>query len=528
LPPSLDMFALATPVQGAALLATAAATAYALVTRDRRRRALAMLAAPVLAVIAIGTLAETVDVPSIGTKVIAAGVAGAIGVVVLTWIVWRRPNAFALLAVAALPFRVPVSIGDSAANLLLPLYGVIAAGILTYAWKWLRAEQTEDSEREPLVRWLQIAFAGVLGLYALQALYSDDLEQALKNLCLFYVPFAVLFLLLLDTIWTRKLLTASFRVTVALALVFAAIGCVEFATGHLLITNEKVVEANDLLPYFRVNSLFFDPNIFGRYLALTMLLLATVLLWTRRSREAGLIGAALVLLWLGLVFSLSQSSFAALLLGLAVLAALRWKPWPVVAAIAGAAVVAVAVVALAPGLLNLETGKQDWWNRASSGRADLIAGGLRMVRDKPLIGFGSGAYADTFRAREHVSSEKVAAASHTIPLTVTAEQGVIGLAAYLALVAVSLALVFRGLRARLQPGWPGVATIALAGIAAAYAALLLHTLVYAAYLEDPLVWVLLAIAAGLRTREGTVPPDEARASTPATKGGLSPLGVTRA
>jgi hypothetical protein len=84
---------------------------------------------------------------------------------------------------------------------------------------------------------------------------------------------------------------------------------------------------------------------------------------------------------------------------------------------------------------------------------------------------------------------------------VTAEQGVIGLAAYLALVAVSLALVFRGLRARLRPGWPGVAPIAVAGIAAAYAALLLHTLVYAAYLEDPLVWVLLAIAAGLRTRE---------------------------
>ena len=60
-----------------------------------------------------------------------------------------------------------------------------------------------------------------------------------------------------------------------------------------------------------------------------MILLAAVLLWTRRRREAALIGAALALLWAGLVFSLSQSSFAALLLGLAVLAALRWKPWPV-------------------------------------------------------------------------------------------------------------------------------------------------------------------------------------------------------
>jgi hypothetical protein len=46
--------------------------------------------------------------------------------------------------------------------------------------------------------------------------------------------------------------------------------------------------------------------------------------------------------------------------------------------------------------------------------------------------------------------------------------------------------------------------VGLAAIAAAYAALLLHTLVYAAYLEDPLTWALLAIAAGLRTRRETV------------------------
>jgi O-antigen ligase len=522
LPASLTTFALATPVQATALLAAAAATAYALVTRDRRRRALAMLAAPALAVLSIGTLATTVHVPSVGPAILGAAVVGAIAVVVLTGIVYRRPNAFALLAVAALPFRVPVSIGSTTANLLLPLYGVTAAGILVYAWTWLRAQEpTDDPEREPLVRWLQLAFAGVLFLYAVQALYSDDLEQALKNFCLFYVPFAMLFLLLLDTVWTHKLLRSSMWVTVGLALAFAAIGCVEFATGHLLITNAKVVEANSLLPYFRVNSLFFDPNIFGRYLALTMILLATVLLWTRRSREAGWIAAALVLLWLGLVFSLSQSSFAALLLGLAVLAALRWKPWPVVAALGGAAVLAVAVVALAPGLVNIHTSKQDWWNHATSGRADLVAGGLRMVRDRPLWGFGSGGYSTTYRKREHVTSEKVVAASHTIPLTVTAEQGVIGLGAYLALIAISLALTFRGLRARLAPAWPGVAAIALTAVAAAYAALLLHTMVYAAFLEDPLAWVLLAIAAGLRTQGGTVPSYSASRS----REGQSPLKV---
>jgi O-antigen ligase len=502
---SLNSLAVAAPIEGAAVVATAAATAAALAVPDRRRRAIAMLAAPALAVLALGTLSTEVDVP-FGPLVIGAALAGCAGVLALAWVVHRRPTAFGLLAVAALPFRVPVSIGDSAANLLLPLYAVIAAGTLSYAWRWLRRDPDEEPVREPLLRRVCWAFAVVVALYGLQSLYSGDREQALKNLCLFYVPFALLFLLILETEWTRWRLRAALTVTVALALVFAAIGCVEFATGHLLITNAKVVEANDLLPYFRVNSLFFDPNIYGRYLALTMILLAAVLLWTRRRREALLIAGALGVLWVGLVFSLSQSSFAALLVGLAVLAALRWKPWPVVAAVAAGAVVAAAVVLLAPGAVNLETGSEKALDRATSGRANLVEGGLSMVRDRPLLGFGSGAFADEYREREKVSSEKVAAASHTIPLTVTAEQGVAGLAAYLVLVGLSLALLFDRLRSALDGRrWPGVAAVTRAGLAAAYCALLLHTLVYAAYLEDPLSWFLLAVAAALRT----APPDGA-------------------
>jgi O-antigen ligase len=506
LPASSSLLAIATPIQAGALVVTALALAAALVVPDRRRRALLMLAAGVCAGLSVATLASTV--PNVSPLQLGAAAAGGIAVLVLAWAIYRWPTALPLLAVAALPFRLPVSIGDSAANLLLPLYAVIAAGTLAYAWRALRGPEQPEAAREPLLRRVTLAFAAVLALYGLQATYSTDVEQAIKNVCLFYVPFALLFLLLLEVAWSVRLLRHALFVTVGLALVFAAIGCFEFATGHLIITNEKVVEANDLLPYFRVNSLFFDPNIYGRYLALTMILLAAVLLWTRRRREAIWIAAALALLWAGLIFSLSQSSFAALLLGLGVLAALRWKPWPVLAGAGVAALIALGLVLFAPAALNLETGSLDELDRATSGRTNLIGGGLRMVRDRPLLGFGSGSYAERYRERERVSSEKVAAASHTIPLTVTAEQGVPGLVAYLALVAVSLALLFGGLR-RARAPWPGA--VARAALAAAYSALLLHTLVYAAYLEDPLSWVLLAIAAALRAH----PPGEAGGDAPA-------------
>ena len=55
---------------------------------------------------------------------------------------------------------------------------------------------------------------------------------------------------------------------------FAAIGFWEFQTRHLLL-NPKVIASNQVEEYFRVNSLFFDPNIYGRFLALVMIGLAT-------------------------------------------------------------------------------------------------------------------------------------------------------------------------------------------------------------------------------------------------------------
>ena len=91
------------------------------------------------------------------------------------------------------------------------------------------------------------------------------------------------------------------------------------------------------------------------------------------------------------------------------------------------------------------------------------------------------------------------------------------------LVGLSLALLFGGLRARLATGgrWPGSGAVTRAGLAAAYAALVLHTLVYAAYLEDPLSWALLAVAASLRAHPpggDEIPGDTKRAGDLALAG----------
>jgi O-antigen ligase len=499
-------------VPGALLvLAAACAGAAAVALPHGRGRAVATLGALLLAAVTIVALNdEQVGDLVFGHPALAA-VAAAGGLVLLaavTALLVRHPAAFALLVLAALPFRLPVSIGDETASLLLPLYLVIAAGAIAHALR-----RAPEAERHPRLRYVEWALAAALLLYGVQTLYSTDVAHAAKNVCFFYVPFAVLFRLLLDVQWSRRLVMQSLWLVTGLAVVFVLVGFFEYATGRLLLPNPKVIEANELKPYFRVNSLFFDPNIYGRFLALVMIALAAGLLWSRRTRDGLWLAPTLALLWGGLVLSLSQSSFAALLVGLAVLAAVRWRALPVVAATGLVAAAAAAVVFLAPGLVGVDDRSERSLDRATSGRASLTTAGVRMAQDRPVWGFGSGSFAERYRAREELRSANAAAVSHTTPLTIAAEQGAIGLLSYLALIGTAFALLFSGLRAQ--------ASAARIALAAGFAALVLHTLVYAAFLEDPLAWVLLALSAGLATMPAGEPDTETVAPPEAAGGRIA-------
>jgi O-antigen ligase len=425
----------------------------------------------------------------------------------------RRPQAFPLLAVAALPFRLPITAGGRTVNLLIPLYLVVAAGTIAHLLprlaKWYRdrsrggAGMSHGKGEQPAAcgeerpdgtpsarraglrspRGLEWVLLGAVVLYAVQALYSTDHAKAAENIAFFYLPFGLLFLLLRDVRWTRELALACLGVAVALAIAFAGVGFVEYYRKALFL-NPKVVAANQYDNYFRVNSLFFDPNIYGRYLALVMIAVTTVVLWSRRRRDV-LVGAA-VLAWLlaGLVTSFSQSSIAALLLGLAVLAAYRWDLRATVyLATALLAIAAVIVVAAPPSLHFGLKGSGGSTSNATSGRTKLISGGLELFADRPLEGYGSGSFETEYKRHSNATAENATSASHTIPITIAAEQGIVGLAVYAALLLAAFSVLF-GAAGRSPP------RIALA---ACFAALVLHTWTYADFLEDPLTWTLLGI-----------------------------------
>jgi O-antigen ligase len=488
--------------------ASLAATGAFFLGTPRSRAVCVLLALVLCPVLLVGELwnssSQLETLRSHPAELVGLGVLGLALIAALAAVFLRWPLLMPVLAVAALPFRIPVQAGGQSALLLVPLYVVVGGGGLAYVWERLRPRpggvenngyRLAPAERSP--GYVELALMLAVVLYSIQSAYSTDFETALKNVAFFYIPFALLLKLLTSMEWTARLETWCLRVTVALAVMFALIGFGEYATRRL-IWNPKVIEANQFRSYFRVNSLFFDPNIYGRYLAVVMVILATLLLWQRRTRNIVWLTILLAVLWGGLVLSLSQSSFAALLVGLAVLAAVRWKIWPVVAAVGAALAVLAIVIWAIPGSVHLQGHSAKSLNRATSGRVDLMRGGLSMFADRPLYGYGSGSFAERFRAREKKGEAQAASASHTIPITVAAEQGVIGLAAYVFVLVAAFRLLFGGLlRLRTEPE-PSARLLGRMVVAAAFAALVFHTLLYADFLEDPIVWTLIGIGVALR------------------------------
>jgi O-antigen ligase len=269
-----------------------------------------------------------------------------------------------------------------------------------------------------------------------------------------------------------------------MALVFAGVGFGEYAARDLILSRGNLLEANQLHLYFRVNSLFYDPNIFGRNLALVLVALGAFLAWSRDGwvTVAAAIVSGTLLVALALTYSIT--SFVALFAGLLVVAALRWG---MRAALAGgaAALICGAIVLVAIGTANTDDRVAESSSEAARGQVDLVKGGVELAGRRPVWGWGSGSFGAAFS--RHIERAKTTV-SHTEPVTVAAEQGGVGLIVYVALVAFALFVLLSG----------AGGSVATAAVGACFVAIVVHSLGYADFTTDPATWALLGLGLALR------------------------------
>ena len=98
---------------------------------------------------------------------------------------------------------------------------------------------------------------------------------------------------------------------VGLAVLFAAVGLWQEAV-HRMFWNPSVGVSNAYRSFFRVNSLFWDASIYGRFMAVTLVLCVGVAMYRGMTVP---LGAAMASMFAGLYFTYSQSSYFAVAAG---------------------------------------------------------------------------------------------------------------------------------------------------------------------------------------------------------------------
>src|ERR671925_606240 len=439
----------------------------------------------------------------VSATTLGAGFAGLLLVAAAAAVFVRLPWLTIPALVVAAPFRLPLDFDrdyrfffafaeGGKLGRLIPLYAVVTAASAAFLYRIVRRNDVDSPARV-----VAVPVAAFLAFASVSLLWTRDIDAGANLLAFFLLPFAAMVAIVVRSELADWLPKALAVIAVGLASVFALVGLWQEATKDLFFYGPQLEVANAYSPFFRVPSLFTDPSLYGRHVVLGFAVLL-VLLWAGRM-NVFLAAALMTLLFAGLYFSYSQSSWAALF----VVAADRNARRAVLAATAVALVVAAVFVgyqARNKSLSELTSGR---WQRA-----ELT---LDVVREQPLIGVGLGAQPKVSReigaGRDAREARFV---SHTTPLTVAAELGIVGFALYALLLSGAVRMVVALRRTR-----PALAL----GIGAVLLALFTHALAYSGFFEDPITWLALGVGAAYlavpvaarETEEAPVRADEVKA-----------------
>ncbi len=374
----------------------------------------------------------------------------------------------------------------------LPPTSVVDAGRLVVAIAfvvWLvnpRRPRTDVIPLSPLTLPLALLFA----VYALSTLYAIDVSAArTETLRLLFSlgMFALIPFFVRDRATVRWTLYALVFATAALAVV----GIYQEATGKFFWNTGL-----GLYGERRINTAFADPNHFARFMLEGIVAALTLWFFVERRVKLGFLLPAIALALLTLEFTGSRGSW---LVGLVMLPAtvallpiartLRLRMLGMGAALL---VLAALTLAVSNPYFSKRVDTFKFGFEAAGARPYLVEAGFNMFADHPIAGVGVGGYQTSFEDDYYrYKDPKIKAnitISHTSLVTITAELGLIGLAA-LAFLCVRWVFYARDVIAsadrELKATVLGLAMITLI--------IILASQTEGRFLEDPYLW----FAAGL-------------------------------
>ncbi len=454
-------------------------------------------------------------------------VGAVLGVAILGGIALRLPaapvQALALIAVgvavvspgaglATLAVTIPMPEPPGFAWLAYPalLTGAIAYGLI------LAAAASRSRPRLTALGVLAFGYLAVSAVSAIPVLTGLDADRTVQAAArLFQVGGGIVLVAVSWSYFSRRdprphlvlvVCAAAFAGLLGIVQYTAGPGSADLPVGGLIMERPGAVIA-------RVNGTFSNPNYFGYFLALAVVLSLALAATGGRMR---LLALASVPIAIGLLLTFSRGALLAAGLGIVALIWTRSK----VAGLALALIAVTAFITLIPTLLEVRTAEsglpapENFGDEISdSGRFEAMLSAIPVWRQDPIFGAGFGQY-DAESAWFVGSSP--ATSSHNEYLSVVAEQGVLGVALFAALAGLAIA------RSVVGPGWSrhvGLAPL----VAFAAGALLIEPL--GSLQTSGLIWLTMGAVAGVSGRAAApavdrrpVPRPPAVAAAPARAG----------
>lgn len=380
-----------------------------------------------------------------------------------------------VLLVLALPLRITVELFGEKANLLIPLYAVIILVSLTALGMVIRNRQLFGN-RPTIIDLTLIVFVVLAGL---SLTYTYDVREGLIEFGMFYLPFLLMYLSVRILKPGERALKTALTLLFLQGIAFSLFGVYQYLSGHLF-WNQRLIEANEFSPVFRVNSIFWDPNMFARFLIVVIVFSMTYLLFRPGVFNSYFLSSVSLICWIGVALSFSRSGWLTLLFALVVLAFLGFEQQSSVKIKYKKVLILLLVVILsALVIFSFVAIRNGDVRTALEGRLKLIRGGFEVFLIHPFTGAGVGSFKSEIRSLSGFRRARVVA-SHNSTMTMLTEFGLLGFALFLSLIVSALLTIRKAEFLSIAP-------------LACLIALLVHSQFYGAFFEDPYTWWALAL-----------------------------------
>lgn len=250
----------------------------------------------------------------------------------------------------------------------------------------------------------------------------------------------------------------------------------------------------------RILSIFWDPNVYAKYLLFVILLPISVI-FTKNSlayRDKLYLIAFIFLTLFSIVLTMSRSGILGFLVGVTTIffmsligREINYQKAFVLILI----LISLAFVFIKPPKYFMRIGflSKSFRNvkisDLSGGRKYLMSAGIKMIKDKPLTGFGLDSFSDAYKDYRSPEVAGRLAESHNSMITVASENGLIGLSVMLWVILLAILRALKFAKSNLDFR---LKTFAY-WIPAIIIAFLVHSSLYAYFFEDPFLWLPLGL-----------------------------------